>query len=51
MKLYLEIEAVPTSEGEEHPFSYFRVDLKEFLENFGWKTISINGNVEDEEDE
>jgi hypothetical protein len=49
--LYLEIDCVPTEEGAEHPFSYFKTELKEFLENFGWKAVKITGSEEDEDED
>jgi hypothetical protein len=46
--LYLEIDCVPTEEGAEHPFSYFKTELKE---NFGWKAVKITGSEEDEDED
>ena len=50
-KLYLEIDAVELEDGSAHPFEYFKADLKEFMENFGWKVVSVNGDVEDEDED
>lgn len=49
--LYLEIDCVPTEEGAEHPFSYFKQELKDFLENYGWKAVKISGAEDEDEDD
>ena len=38
----LELELVPLADEMEHPFSYFKEELEEFFEQFGWKVLKTN---------
>jgi len=48
-KLYLEITGIPVEEGAEHPLEYFKKELEEFFEQFGWEIKLDNAEEEDEE--
>lgn len=41
-KLYLEIEGEPLEDGAEHPLEYFKKELIEYFENWGWKVNIVN---------
>jgi hypothetical protein len=47
-KITMELELVPIAEGMEHDPKYFKEELKEFFEQFGWK-ITYSSVEEDEE--
>ena len=49
-KISLELELVPLEEGAEHDLEYFREELKEFFENFGWKITYMSSDEEDEDE-
>jgi len=49
-RVFVELELRSLEDGSEHDFSYFRDDLKEFFENFGWKLIKTNYDDVIEED-
>jgi len=48
-RILMELELVSMEDGSEHELSYFRDELKEFFEQFGWKLLRTDQD-EDEED-
>ena len=46
MSVMVELELVELEQGSEHPFDYFRGDMEEFFEQFGWKLVNASFDEE-----